>query len=111
MTRRCVVGVLLLVGLMVGLALEPDSGTAARVGRPDVTGTTVGANHAKPLPRVTTVTDVVRVSVLATIVLVLLLIQLRWVSIVREAPHGDRDRSRLRALVRARRGPPALSFG
>ena len=110
MTRRCAIGVLLLLGLLVGLTLEPDSGTAASLGAPDVTGVTVGANHAKPLPRIVTVVDVVRTSVLVLVIL-LMLTQLRQVGIVRASRGDDRHRSLLWAQVRALRGPPAPPLG
>jgi hypothetical protein len=110
MTRRVALGLLLFVGLLVGLTLEPDSGTAASLGLPDVTGATVGANHAKPLPRITTVTDVVRTSLL-TLVVLLVLTQLSRAGIVRVERDDDGRRSVLGSRRHALRGPPALVRG
>jgi hypothetical protein len=111
MTRRVALSFLLLVGLFVGLTLEPDSGTSASLGAPDVTGTTVGANHAKPLPRLTTVDDIARAAVLAVAVTLVLTLLLQAGTLLR-APR-DVGVRRLRVVTRlpARRGSPALSLG
>jgi hypothetical protein len=109
--RRVGIGFLLLIGLLVGLTLEPDSGTAASVGPPDVTGDIVGANHAKPLPTVTTVAEVARTTAASVLVVLLLLTQLRGVSFLRVTRDNDRQRSLLRSRVHARRGPPAPVLG
>jgi hypothetical protein len=105
--RTTIVAVALLIGLLAGIALEPDSGTAASVGPPDITGLSVGANHAKPLPKPLSVADILR-SALPTVLLMALLLQRPlWVS---SASVGDDDalpRPVRRALARARRGPPA----
>lgn len=110
MTRRAVVGILLLVGLVVGLAYQPDVGTAADLNSARLTDPVVGTNHAKPLPRVVTVADIRRAAAPGLLVLVLLA-QLCWIGIVRAVRDGGRHRSVHRSLVRARRGPPALAFG
>jgi hypothetical protein len=110
MTKRVALGVLLLVGLLVGLTLEPDSGTAASLGDPDVTGSTVGANHAKPLPRITTVAEIARTTFVA-VYAALLLILLVQVGIVRVPLRTGTPRSLDWARLPARRGPPALVVG
>jgi hypothetical protein len=110
-SRRVVLGLLLLMGLLVGLTLEPDSGTAASLGRADVTAATVGANHAKPLPKILTVDEIARAAVISfvTILVLALLVQIGTM------PRAPRDvgarRSLAWARLPARRGPPALSFG
>jgi hypothetical protein len=110
MARRAVVGIVLLVGLLLGLAYQPDVGTAADLNSANLTDHVVGRNHAKPLPRVVRVTDVVRATVSALLVLVML-VQLGWVSFVRSERHDHRHRSVFRSPAGARRGPPALVFG
>ncbi len=98
-----VTALLLLFGLCTGLALQPDDGTAVR--RPEGVGLKVdGANHAKPLPRVLSVADVV--SSLAVVSAVLLLM-------TSPPALGRRRQVRLvthlsvfLAHVVARRGPP-----
>lgn len=108
MTRGAALCLLLFVGLLVGLTLEPDSGTHASLGRPDVTGTTVGANHAKPLPRITTVEEIAR-AIVPTLVVILVLMLLTLVGSIRRTPDETRPRdSLLWARVPARRGPPAF---
>lgn len=110
MTRRVALGLLLLVGLLVGLTLEPDSGTAASLGHPDVTGSTVGANHAKPLPRVTTVAEIARTTFVA-VYTALLLILLARVSVVRTSRETGTPLTLDWARLPARRAPPALAVG
>lgn len=110
MTRRVVVGIALLVGLLVNLAYQPDVGTAADLHSAGLTDPIVGTNHAKPLPRIVTVTDVLRVSVPALLVMVLLA-QLCWAPLARVARDEGRRRSVFRSPVRARRGPPAPVLG
>jgi hypothetical protein len=102
--------VLLLVALMVGLALEPDSGTAASVGATDVVGDIVGANHAKPLPHVERVEDLVLVAVGVTLIMLVLARALAAGTALSELGI-DRHRTLLWARVRARRGPPAPPVG
>jgi hydrogenase/urease accessory protein HupE len=110
MAGRFVVGFVLLFGLLIGLTCEPDSGTAASVGPPDVSGMALGANHAKPLPRVPSVEDLLRTSVTALLVLVVLtrISQINTFDVARD---DHRHRSVFRSLVRTRRGPPAPIFG
>jgi len=111
MGRRVVLGLLLLVGLVVGLTLEPDSGTAASLGHSDVTGATVGANHAKPLPRLLSVDEIAR-TVACSLVTVLVLVLLAQRGSVLRAPRAMGSRQSLEwARIPARRGPPASSFG
>jgi hypothetical protein len=51
-----VVALLVLLGLVTGVALQPDDGTP--VTRPPSVGLEIdGANHAKPLPRLPSVVD------------------------------------------------------
>jgi hypothetical protein len=111
MTRRViVVGFVLLVGLLVNLAYQPDVGTAANLHSAGLTDPIVGTNHAKPLPRIVTVADVLRTSVSGLFVL-LLLTQLVWVALAPVVRDDGRHRSVYRSLVRARRGPPAPVAG
>lgn len=113
MTKLTVVGIALLFGLLIGLTHEPDSGTAASVGAPDIAEATVGANHAKPLPRILSVADLLalwRVLTPALLALALALaIRPMWVRIVRVETDDDRHPSVPWSLGRARRGPPALA--
>lgn len=111
MARRTVLCFFLLVGFLVGVAMEPDSGTAASLGRPDVTGSTVGANHAKPLPRITTVDQVARATVLPFVVALVLALLVQAGTLLRTVGDIGTGRSLLWARVPARRGPPALAVG
>ncbi|HEY8523944.1 MAG TPA: hypothetical protein VIL48_03205 [Acidimicrobiales bacterium] len=112
LSRLAIVSIALFTFLLVGLIQEPDSGTAASVGPPDVAEATVGPNIAKPLPRVLTASTLLALwRVLTPTVLALALLQL----LVGRPPaiHGrdeadDRDRSALRSVARQRRGPPAV---
>jgi hypothetical protein len=112
-TRRAVVGMLLIVGLLVGLAYQPDVGTAAHLNSAGLTDHVTGTNHAKPLPRVVTVVDIMPTATGALLALValVLLVQVRWAAFAPVAHDGGRHRSVFRSLVRARRGPPALALG
>lgn len=110
MTRRVVVGIALLVGLLVNLAYQPDVGTAADLHSAGLTDPIVGTNHAKPLPRIVTVTDVLPTTVTALLVMVLLA-QLCWAPLARVVGDDGRRRSVFRSPVRARRGPPAPVLG
>lgn len=111
MTRRAALCLFLLLGILVGLTLEPDSGTPASLGRPDVTGSTVGANHAKPLPRITTIDEIARV-IVPSLVVILMLTSLMLVSaILRTTDEPGPRRSLLWARIPTRRGPPALALG
>lgn len=111
MRRRTVLCFLLFVGLLVGLTMEPDSGTAASLGRPDVTGATVGANHAKPLPRLLSVDEIARTAafVLAAVLVLATLV------VAGTPPRAPREsgssRSLVWARVPARRGPPSPALG
>lgn len=111
MTRRVALCFLLFTGIALGLTLEPDSGTAASLGAPDVTGSTVGANYAKPLPRITTVSEVVRVTVVAFTFALLLQLLAQVSILLRTSDHDGAARSLLWARVPARRGPPAPALG
>jgi hypothetical protein len=109
MSKRALAGVALLACLFVGLAYEPDSGTAASVGPAEYTDLLVGQNHAKPLPRVTTVSDLVRTLAPLTLLLVVLpVLTAGFVALVALA-RDDRHRTVLRSAVGAVRGPPALA--
>jgi hypothetical protein len=100
------IGVVLLVSLVIGLALEPDSGTAAQVGPPDIAGASVGANHAKPLPRLPLPSDLLLTALATLLLAVLARHGTDWAGAtlvqVEEAPPPDPLRSR----TRGRRGPP-----
>lgn len=111
MLRRAIVGSVLLVGLCVGLAYQPDVGTAADLHSAGLTDPIVGTNHAKPLPRVTTASDVVRAVETTLILLLVVLATLGVVGALRAARLDDRRSSLLWARVRARRGPPAPAVG
>jgi hypothetical protein len=99
----------LLVGIAIGLAAEPDSGTQASLGAPDIHGLVLGANHGKPLPTVTSVAHLLCLLGLGTATLLTL-------ALLAEAagPAGrlvttaddTRHRSVFRSLTRAQRGPP-----
>jgi hypothetical protein len=107
--RSTVVAILLLVGLSVGLCLEPDSGTAASVGPPDIAGLSVGANHAKPLPRLLTVTDILRLSAPVLLLAILVLHLVLWTGATTVERIDPPPRRSLPGLVHARRGPPAFA--
>jgi hypothetical protein len=107
------VGIALLLCLVIGLTQEPDSGTAASVGPPDIAGAMVGANHAKPLPNVRSVTALLALWQVFTPVLLALgllarLVQGGLVRLVATESDADRRPSVPRSRARARRGPPAL---
>jgi hypothetical protein len=110
-TKRTVVVLALLLGLSFGLAFEPDSGTQAGVGPPDVHGLVLGANHAKPLPNVPSVADLL--GLLGLGVATFLALALAAPVVGQAAPRaerdGDRHRSVFRSPARARRGPPAFA--
>jgi hypothetical protein len=106
-----VLGFLLLVGLLVGLTLEPDSGTAASLGRADVTGATVGANHAKPLPKILTVDEIARVAAVSFVAILVLAVLVRAAILPRAPRATGISRSLEWARVPARRGPPVRSLG
>jgi hypothetical protein len=99
-----VIALLLLFGLGTGLALQPDDGTPVR--RPEGVGLKVdGANHAKPLPRVISIADVI--STLAVVLpAVLLLMTLRPALGRRRQVLAVTHVSVFLAPVVARRGPP-----
>jgi hypothetical protein len=105
-----VASALVLVGLLVNLAYQPDVGTAADLHSAGLTDPLVGTNHAKPLPRVVTVAEVLRV-LLGQLLVLVLVAQLCWVVFEDAVREDRRRRSVFRSLVRARRGPPALVAG
>lgn len=107
LTRRTLLVLALVLGISFGLAFEPDSGTQASVGPPDVHGLMVGANHAKPLPSAP-------MRQLLSLLGIGMAVALVAVALCRSpwrparAPADDiRHRSVFRTSVRARRGPPA----
>jgi hypothetical protein len=111
MRKLAVVGVCLLFGLLAGLTLRPDDGTAVSVSDPAETGAAVsGANHGKPLPQVITVRDVVTAGLAAAVPVLLLGLGLVPAVCVPARGHADSRARRLAPLARAvsRRGPPAL---
>lgn len=108
MTRSCLIAMLLLFGLAIGLCLEPDSGTAASVGAPDVAGASVGANHAKPLPKIPVVSDLVRLTPVLLLA-VLALHRAVWAEFTPAERHDELRPLPLRSTAAARRGPPALA--
>lgn len=108
MTRRTLLVLALVLGISFGLAFEPDSGTQASVGPPDVHGLVLGANHAKPLPAAAPMRQLL--SLLGIGMAVALVTVALWRAPWRpaRAPADDaRHRSVFRSPVRARRGPPA----
>jgi hypothetical protein len=110
-TKLSVVGIALLFGLLIGLTHEPDSGTAASVGAPDLHAAMVGPNHAKPLPHVPTESDLLALWQVLTPTLIALLLLFRptWAGFVRVERDPEPDPSVSWSLARARRGPPALA--
>jgi hypothetical protein len=110
MARSALIGIFLLAGLTLGLCMEPDSGTAASVGVPDIAGAIVGANHAKPLPRVPASSDLLRLSIPAILVTVLAIQGAIWAGLVRIERRDPRPRAPWRSSSAARRGPPARVF-
>ncbi len=107
--RSALVGILLLLGLMAGLCLEPDSGTAASVGPPDITGQMVGANHAKPLPRLLSVTDILRLAAPALLLVMLVLRHPVWSGYILVERADPPPPGLLLGRAHARRGPPAFA--
>jgi hypothetical protein len=92
--------------LTLGLVLQPDDGTA--VSRPEGVGLKVdGANHAKPLPRIISISDLVSVLTISIAALVAVVAAASvWLPRRRdEVPLAQR---RVLARALARRGPPAL---
>jgi hypothetical protein len=104
--RSVVVAMLLLVGLAIGLCLEPDSGTAASFGAPEMTQANIGPNHAKPLPRIPLVSDVVRL-VPVLLIAILALHRPIWAEFTLAERHDVPRLQPLRSTSAARRGPPA----
>jgi hypothetical protein len=106
---RAFLVIALLVGIVIGLAAEPDSGTQASLGAPDIHGLVLGANHGKPLPTVTTVADLLGLLGLGTATLLTLALVAaadRLPSPLVSHDDGARHRSVFRSPTRARRGPP-----
>jgi hypothetical protein len=111
--RLALVGVVLVLGIVIGLAHEPDVGTPVSVHRSGIAGAVVGADHAKPVPAVRSVRDLLaqwRVLVPSLVALVLI-VGPAWGWPFRREQDADRDRHPPvpRSLARARRGPPALA--
>jgi hypothetical protein len=111
--KLTMLAIALLFLLLIGLTHEPDSGTAASVGAPDVAEATVGSNHAKPLPRLMSVTALLVLwRVLVPVLAALAALVARQVGGRRLVPleRVDVRRPSLAWSVdRARRGPPALA--
>ncbi len=112
MRKLGVVGACLLIGLFAGLIQRPDDGTQVSISHPVETGAAVsGANHGKPLPRLTSVSEIVgEILAFAGIVLLGLGAAPAAVSVVRADADDLLHRSlrSLRSLAVTRRGPPAL---
>ena len=107
MARRMVaVAFVVFASILVNLAYQPDVGTAADLHSAGLTDPIVGRNHTNPLPRVETVTDIVR-AVAFALVLLLVLTALHAGFTVLVARGEDRRPSLLWSRVHARRGPPA----
>jgi hypothetical protein len=106
MPVRLLLAFALLVGIVVGLAAEPDSGTQASVGAPDVHGLVLGANHAKPLPTIISVAEMLGLLGLFTATLVGLALLANPERRLVPVDDGPWHRSVFRSLARARRGPP-----
>jgi hypothetical protein len=105
-----VVGFVLLVSLVVNVAYQPDVGTAADLHSAGLTDPVVGRNHANPLPRIETVSDVARAMAFTLVLLlVLVLAALPVVATMRVARRDDRRSTLVWLRVHARRGPPALA--
>jgi hypothetical protein len=104
-SRHVALGFLLLASLLVGVAYQPDVGTAADLHSAGLTDPIVGTNHAKPLPRIPTASDVVRVTVLTSFLL-LVLASLCLAATMRVTRRDERRSSLLWSRVNARRGPP-----
>jgi hypothetical protein len=112
MRKLGVVGACLLLSLFAGLIQRPDDGTQVSISHPVETGAAVsGANHGKPLPRLTSAFEVVGAIVaLAGLVRLGLSAAPAAVSVVRTDADDRLHRSlqSLRSLAVTRRGPPAL---
>jgi hypothetical protein len=106
--RLAVIGAVLLLGMLTGLAFQPDDGTA--VSRPPDVGTKVdGANHAKPLPRLPSMAAILAVVAVSAVALVRL--QRRtWVVVTRSERVAVRIGQLLGLPALARRGPPSLAL-
>jgi hypothetical protein len=112
MRKLAIVGACLLFGLLAGLTFRPDDGTQVSLSDPAETGAAVsGANHGKPLPRITTAHDLITAGLHA--VGLVLALRLVLVPVVGTPVRRDADRAvrRPEPLSRAlsRRGPPALA--
>src|SRR5688500_12746456 len=102
MRKLTVLVLCLLLGLVAGLLLRPDDGTQVSISNAAESGAAVsGANHAKPLPRVSTVdADIVRdILALSAVVLVAMLLAPGVSTILRPVAIGHPP-----ALVLARSG-------
>jgi hypothetical protein len=98
------VGVLLLAGILVGVTLQPDDGTAVHLGRQD-TVVHAGANHAKPLPRIPTPADLAPMLATAVGLLTLVLTALAVRRLDRGSWHSAAE---VWWHSATRRGPPVL---
>jgi len=108
--RFAVVGMCLLFGLFVALAMRPDDGTQVSISPQAETGAAVsGANHGKPLPRVPDATRLLAgLAVLLSAAMALPAHAPAPMYVARDSRH-DRHTRRSVLLARAggRRGPPA----
>jgi hypothetical protein len=105
MVKSLLVGVLL-VGLLSGLCLEPDAGTAGQH-RPAGRRRLLGPNHATPLPRAPLPSDLLRPVVPALLIAVLARHRLVWTGVVLVERDSPPPRRPMRVHPRAPRGPPA----
>jgi len=106
MRRSAIIGALLFLGLLAGLAFRPDDGTAVQRDDAGAHSVAAGANHAKPLPRIATPADLLPTLVVA-------IGALAFGALTRPAQRITRLRrgawlpgARLRSLALAQRGPP-----
>ena len=110
MRRFAVVGMCLLFGLFVALAMRPDDGTQVSISPQAETGAAVsGASHGKPLPRVPDATRLLAgLAVLLSAAMALPAHAPAPMYVASDSRH-DRHTRRSVLLARAggRRGPPA----
>ena len=109
MRRLMFVGALSLLGLVAGLVLQPDDGTAVQHGEIAVHSVVAGANHAKPLPRIVTLTDLVSTLALAVGVVALAAVARPAIDAARLTRGQWYRRTRLRSFALAQRGPPTFA--
>lgn len=106
--KRLALGALLVVFLLLlGTTLRPDDGTPYSITPVDSVSSIFGTSHAKPLPRVPSVQDMVGTFALATVAVLVVLAAGGWISPIRrtddEAPPVVGW-----STARVRRGPPTL---